>query len=73
MENTSKKLLIGRSDYTRKQMESGDSNGGWGTTTALFLKTISLYEKDGYTVKFETNLFRKIFGVGIYKVIAYKN
>lgn len=35
MEKT-KGFLIGRSDYTKKQMESGESNGGWGTTTELF-------------------------------------
>jgi len=73
MENTTKGFLIGRSDYTRKQMESGESNGGWGATTELFLNTISNYEKNGFTIKFETSLWRKIFGCGIYKVIAYKN
>ena len=64
------KIKIGNSDYKREEMEQGVY--GWGTSNAHFLKTIRAYEAEGYTVKFETNLFRRIFALGIYKVTAYR-
>lgn len=64
------KIVIGNSDYTREDMKNNIS--GWGTTSVDFLDTINYYEENGYKVNFETNLFRKIFGFGIYKVVAYK-
>lgn len=65
------KIKIGVSDYTKEEMIYNDS---WaiGCSSDYFLNIIKQYEKDGYEVKFETNLFRKIFGFGIYKVVAYK-
>lgn len=60
MEN---KIKIGDSDYTRFSI---------GCSANEFLSAIKYYEDLGYKVKFETNLFRKIFGFGIYKVMAYK-
>lgn len=64
------KIKIGNSDYTREEMEQGVY--GWGTSSSEFLQTIKTYEAEGYTVKFKTNLWRRIFAFGIYKVIAYK-
>lgn len=64
------KVKIGTSDYTRDQMERGVY--GWGTSSSEYIDTIKQYEKDGYVVKFETNIFRRIFGFGIYKVVAYR-
>lgn len=64
------KINIGNTDYTKAQMEKGVY--GWGTSNEEFLQTIRTYEADGYTVKFETNLLRRIFAIGIYKVVAYK-
>ena len=71
MSNTIERVIIGNSDYTRKQMESGKSFGAWGSTLE-FLELIKMVERNGYVVKFETNLFRRIFGLGIYKVVGYK-
>jgi hypothetical protein len=64
------KIKIGNSDYKREQMEQGVY--GWGTSNSEFLQTIKQYEAEGYTVKFETNLWRRIFALGIYKVVAYR-
>jgi hypothetical protein len=60
---------LGQSDYTRKQMEDGT---GWsiGSTDEEFLQRIKDYEEQGYVVEFKTNIFRRIFSLGIYKVIA---
>ena len=65
------KIKIGNSDYTKEQMQKGVH--GWGTSDKDFLETIKQYEDDGYTVKFETSIWRKIFCVGIYSVVAIKN
>jgi len=64
------KIHVGNSDYTRQQMEQGAK--GCGDSAEYFLDTIKKYEDDGYTVKFETSIWRKFFCVGIYKVIAYR-
>ncbi len=65
------KVKIGNSDYTRKQMEEEVHIFAIGTTSEHFLETIQAYERRGYIVKFETNIFRWIFGWGRYKVMAY--
>jgi hypothetical protein len=64
------KIKIGNSDYTKQQMEQGVY--GWGTSAREYIETIKQYENEGYTVKFETSIWRKIFGIGIYKVVAYR-
>ena len=64
------KIKIGNSDYKREEIEQGIC--GWGTSNSEFLLTIKEYEAEGYTVKFETNLWRRIFALGIYKVVAYR-
>jgi hypothetical protein len=69
---TFEKIKIGTSDYSRKEMESGDIGWAIGTSTNDYMETIELYEREGYTVSFETSLFRKLFGLGIYKVVARK-
>jgi len=66
------KIKIGNSDYSRKQMEQGDNGWTIGCSAKYFLDTIKQYENKGYTVKFETSIWRKIFGMGIYKVMAYR-
>ena len=66
------KVKIGNSDYSRIQMEQGDSGWTIGCSAEYFLNTIKQYENEGYTVKFETSIWRKIFGWGIYKVVAYR-
>ena len=66
------KIIIGNSDYTRKEMESGTDSWTIGSSSNHFLSVIKHYEKLGFTVKFETSIWRKLFGIGIYKVIAYK-
>lgn len=69
---TSEKILIGKSDYTRKEIESGNMGWSIGSTDKEFLRRILEYENDSYTVIFKTNIFRRIFGFGTYKVIAFK-
>jgi hypothetical protein len=66
------KIKIGNSDYTREEMQKGDSVWAIGCSSDYFLKIIKQYEDAGYEVKFETNFFRRIFGIATYKVIAYK-
>lgn len=63
-------VIIGNSDYSRKQMEEGSS--GWGVSSSEFLETIREYEIQGYDVKFETSIFRMIFGVTKYRVVGYR-
>ena len=53
-------------------MEQGDSGWAIGCSAKYFLETIKQYEQEGYTVKFETSIWRKIFGMGIYKIVAYQ-
>lgn len=65
------KVVIGNSDYTREEMESG-IYWGLGDSAEDFLNTILAVEREGYEVRFETNIFRRIFGLGIYKVVGYK-
>lgn len=66
------KIKIGNSDYSRKQMEQGDIGWTIGCSSKYFLDTIKQYESEGFTVKFETSILRKIFGMGIYEVVAYR-
>ena len=66
------KRVIGESDYTREEIESGKTNGSFGTPAIIFKARLAEYEKQGYTIKFETSIFRKIFAVGKYKIVAYK-
>ncbi len=72
MKNKIEKITIGESDYSREQMLSGKMGWSIGNTAGEFLQTISEYEKEGYEVKFETSILRKIFCVGVYKVVAIK-
>ena len=65
------KIKIGNSDYTKEQMQKGVY--GLGTSDKDFLEIIKQYEDDGYTVKFETSIWKKIFCTGIYSVVAIKN
>lgn len=66
------KITIGTSDYTRSEIE--DQNIGWtiGCSSYEFLEKIRNYEMAGYTVEFNTSIFRRIFALGIYKVTAEK-
>lgn len=66
------KIVIGQSDYTREEMRNGNIGWTFGTSSSTFLDIIAHYEHDGYEVKFETNLIQRIFGLGKYKVTAYK-
>jgi hypothetical protein len=68
------RVILGNSDYTRDQMVNGDADSVWaiGDSASYFLNIIQSYEDDGYVIKFETSFIRKLFGVGKYKVIAYK-
>ena len=65
------KVTIGYSDYKRELMETGKIGWTIGDDTDEFLSVIQGYEKNGYKVVFKTNIIRRIFGLGIYKVIAY--
>jgi DNA-binding Lrp family transcriptional regulator len=65
-------FTIGTSDYTRKQIESGDMGWSIGASPSEFIERIKEYEDDGYTITFKTSLWRKIFCLGIYKIIATK-
>ena len=74
MEELRNVVKIGTSDYTREQMESGNTGWELGTSSKEYLETIAAYEDLGYKVKFETNFFRRIgwsWDLGLYKVIAY--
>lgn len=62
-------IIIGNSDYNRKELE--DNKWGWGNTAIEFIRTINHYEDIGYEVKFETNIFRLLFGIK-YKVVGYR-
>ncbi len=66
------KITLGTSDYSKKQMESGDIGWSIGDSSKAFLNRIEMYEQAGYVVKFETSILRKIFGFGIYKITATK-
>lgn len=63
-------IVIGESDYSREEM--GSVNSGIGSSSTEFLNEIKEYEDLGYIVKFKTSIFRRIFCLGVYKVIAYK-
>ena len=65
------KVIIGTSDYTREQMENGESAGAFGTSAEDFINVIESYEEDGYDVFFKRNPFR-LFAMGKYRVIAYR-
>jgi hypothetical protein len=66
------RVIIGYSDYSRQQIEKGNI---WilGDSRECILDTIAAFEHEDYNVKFETSLFRKIFCLAKYKVVAYKN
>jgi hypothetical protein len=64
------RIPIGNSDYTRSELEC--DVWGWGVSSDYFLKTIQAFEDAGCIVRFETSLFRRIFGIAKYKVVAYK-
>ena len=69
--NITDKIIIGESDYDREQMFAnkefalGDSLESW-------KKVINHYEKQGYAIEFKTSIFRTLFCLGKYKVIAVK-
>ena len=63
-------IIIGNSDYNRKELE--DNKCGWGNTALEFIKTINYYEDNGYEVRFETNIFRILFGKTKYKIVGYR-
>lgn len=65
----SKKIIIGNSDYSREQVEKGNIVSV-GCSRSELLQVIENYERAGYEIKFETNLFRRIFGIGIYRIVA---
>ena len=65
------KIEIGNSDYSREEIENG-SGISIGTSPKIFYARIREFENAGYTVKFETSLWQKIFGLSKYKVNAYK-
>lgn len=66
---TMKKIKIGNSDFTRKQLEEGVWT--WGTSAWECTETIRHFEREGYVVKFETSILRKIFCIGKFKIVAY--
>lgn len=66
------KIEIGNSDYSREEIDKGIKGWTIGNSPDTFSNTIKEYESEGYTVKFETSFFRRIFGVSVYKVVAYK-
>ena len=68
-----KKIKIGESDYNRNQIESGTPGAIGGQICCdSMLEKIRYYENNGYTVQFQTSIFRKIFLLGKYKVVATK-
>ena len=72
MSKKKEKIVIGQSDYTREEMRNGTIGWAFGTSSSTFLDIIAHYEHDGYEVKFEGGLFQRLFGLGRYKVTAYK-
>lgn len=71
------RIKIGNSDYSREEIKRGceiDRDGGWqiGSSFEEFMDRFEEFEKLGYKIKFETSIFRKIFGMGIYKIVAVK-
>jgi hypothetical protein len=64
------KFVIGNTDYTREQLSKGVY--GWGASSKQFLDRIVTFENEGFSVKFETSLLRKLFGVGKYRVVGYR-
>lgn len=73
MEN--KKVVIAHSDYTRAQLEKDEVHElTVGNCSArAILDVIRQHEKDGYQVKFETSIWRLLFFVPTYKIVAYPN
>ena len=66
------KVVIGNSDFSREEIENGKSYHAIGVPAQYLIETIENFENEGYEVKFETSFWRKIFGVGIFKIVAYK-
>ncbi len=68
MEN--KPIVVGYSDYPLKQIES--DNCGCTIGNHLEMKeTLALYKELGFRIEFKTSLFRRIFCLGKYKIIAH--
>ena len=66
------KIVIGSSDFSREDIEAGKTNHAIGVPADYLLETIKGFEDDGYEVKFETSFWRTIFGIEIFKMVAYK-
>lgn len=66
------KIVIGYSDYSRKEMESGKAFGGIGSMVSEWLESIKHYESIGYKVVFKSNIGIWILKGVKFKVIAIK-
>lgn len=71
------KIILGYSNQTLFQMQYPPEINGHVNTCKWefddsFLRKISAYEDRGYTVRFRTSIWRKIFCLHKYKVVAYK-
>lgn len=64
-------FIIGYTDYTRQQIVSGAAIGGFGNYDEI-VESILYAEEDGWEVKFETSLFRKLFCTAKYRIVAIK-
>lgn len=67
------KVIIGNCDYSREQLERNDVHELTiaNCSARQMLEVIKGYEAKGYIVKFETSLFRRIFCLGRYRIVAY--
>lgn len=68
-----KGIKIGETDYSRDEIEDNKCGAAFGTSADYFLSVIREYEEAGYSVKFETSLWRRLFSLCKYVVVAYEN
>ena len=73
-ETSVEKIIIGHSDYSREQIDTGDC-GKWqiGSTQEYMKHHLKKFEELGYTVTFEKKFFlTQIFSLGTYRIIGTK-
>ncbi len=65
------KEVLGYSDYSRLEIFTGRSTGAIGNTMDI-MSSVHEFERCGWTVVFKTSLFRRIFLMAKYKIVATK-
>lgn len=66
------KEIIGYSDYSRTEIVNSDVMGYFSSNPSLILSAVHEFEKCGWKVRFETSMFRRLFLMAKYKIVATK-